>query len=69
MTVLSELRDTFQLSLQEPYEVLVPEDTPVGSTVFSDIQVEDSDLIGDVLEITCEDLPQVRTSTVYVIPW
>ncbi|XP_047099103.1 cadherin-87A [Schistocerca piceifrons] len=46
----------------EPYEVVVPEDTPVGNTVFSGIQVEDPDVIGEVLEVTCHNLPQFPDS-------
>lgn len=42
-----------------PYEVTVPEDTPVGTTIFPKIQVEDLDLVGDSLEVKCSDLPQL----------
>lgn len=41
-----------------PYEVLVPEDTPVGNTIFSNILVEDADLSGETLEVVCSEHPQ-----------
>lgn len=45
--------------LQAPYEVSVAEDTPVGSTVFSDIVVEDADLSGETLDVSCMEHSQV----------
>lgn len=45
---------------QTPYETTVPEDTPVGSTIFSNIMVEDADLLGETLEVTCTEHPQVN---------
>lgn len=44
---------------QVPYEIEVPEDTPVGTTVFQGIKAEDPDIIGDILEVKCIDRPQV----------
>ncbi|XP_021925581.1 cadherin-87A isoform X2 [Zootermopsis nevadensis] len=41
-----------------PYEIEVPEDTHVGTTVFQGIKVVDPDIIGDILEVTCIDRPQ-----------
>ena len=43
----------FYVLFQVPYEFEVPEDTPVGTTVFQGIKVEDPDIIGDTLEVTC----------------
>ncbi|XP_076043934.1 cadherin 87A isoform X2 [Oratosquilla oratoria] len=42
-----------------PYESRVPEDTPVGSTVFRGIELVDPDLVGDAISVTCQALPQV----------
>lgn len=44
---------------QVPYEATVPEDTPVGTTVFNGIMVEDPDSIGEALEVKCINQPQV----------
>ncbi|PSN52632.1 hypothetical protein C0J52_14597, partial [Blattella germanica] len=41
-----------------PYEIEVPEDTPVGTTIFKNIKVEDPDTIGEVLEVSCTNQPQ-----------
>ncbi|XP_067010919.2 cadherin-87A [Anabrus simplex] len=41
-----------------PYETSVLEDTPIGSTVFHGIKVEDPDQLGDSLDVMCVDLPQ-----------
>lgn len=38
---------------------LVTEDTPVGSTIFRDISVEDNDFTGENLEVYCKDYEQV----------
>lgn len=37
----------------------VAEDTPIGSTVFSDIVVEDADLSGETLDVSCMEHSQV----------
>ncbi len=36
-----------------PYKSSLNEDTPVGTTIFRAIEATDSDLIGEVLEVTC----------------
>ncbi|KAK7790843.1 hypothetical protein R5R35_010718 [Gryllus longicercus] len=41
-----------------PYEVTVPEDTPVGSTVYPNLLAEDLDQVGETLEVSCSDLQQ-----------
>lgn len=41
----------------------MPEDTQVGATVFKGIIAEDPDIIGDTLEVTCIDRPQVSGCT------
>ncbi|CAG2062289.1 unnamed protein product, partial [Timema podura] len=40
---------------QVPYETSVPEDTPLGTTIFTGIYVEDPDILGDTLEVVCYD--------------
>lgn len=45
---------------QVPYEAVVPEDTPVGTTVFRGIRVEDPDTVGETLEVKCINQPQVH---------
>lgn len=39
-----------------PYKVTVDEDTPIGTTIFSEISVTDADTVGDFIEVFCEDL-------------
>ncbi len=36
-----------------PYKASVPEDTPVGSTLFQGLEVTDRDLVGEVLDVRC----------------
>lgn len=43
-----------------PYESTVPEDTPVGSTVFKGILVHDPDSVGETIEVKCINQPQVE---------
>ncbi|XP_076318163.1 cadherin 87A isoform X1 [Tachypleus tridentatus] len=38
---------------QVPYETLVMEDTPTGTTVFNRINVTDTDIVGKVLNVKC----------------
>lgn len=45
-----------------PYEALIPEDTPVGTTVLENIKVTDADDVGGVLQIRCDFHPQYPTS-------
>lgn len=42
-----------------PYEASVSEDTPVDTTIFKNIHVEDYDSIGETLEVKCINQPQV----------
>uniref|UniRef100_A0A1B6L3B2 Cadherin domain-containing protein n=1 Tax=Graphocephala atropunctata TaxID=36148 RepID=A0A1B6L3B2_9HEMI len=56
--IILDENDNAPVFKNAPYEVSVMEDTPVGSTVFSDIVVEDADLSGDTLEVMCEEHPQ-----------
>lgn len=44
---------------QSPYEVDVPEDEIVGTTILRNIQVEDKDSVGDNLEVDCVPNEQV----------
>ncbi|KAJ9578812.1 hypothetical protein L9F63_004962, partial [Diploptera punctata] len=41
-----------------PYEIEVPEDSTIGTTIFQGIKVEDPDTIGEVLEVSCSNQPQ-----------
>lgn len=52
-------KKTYYYCWQAPYEVSVAEDTPIGSTVFSDIVVEDADLSGETLDVSCMEHSQV----------
>lgn len=36
-----------------PYETTVKEDTPIGSTIFQYIEVEDADSVGQTIEVGC----------------
>ncbi|XP_063226687.1 cadherin-87A isoform X2 [Bacillus rossius redtenbacheri] len=38
-----------------PYETDVPEDSPVGTTIFQQVRAEDPDVIGDALEVSCSE--------------
>lgn len=40
-----------------PYKIEVKEDTPVGTTIFSNIELSDADSLGDSLEVECIDIP------------
>ncbi len=40
--------------LQIPYDISVAEDTPIGSTIFRNIAVEDPDLFGDPIDVICD---------------
>lgn len=41
-----------------PYEAVVSEDTPIDTTVFKDIHVQDFDSVGETLEVKCVNQPQ-----------
>ncbi|RZF35066.1 hypothetical protein LSTR_LSTR009658 [Laodelphax striatellus] len=53
--IVADDNDNAPVFKNVPYEALVPEDTPVGTTIFSSILVEDSDLLGETLEVTCTE--------------
>jgi hypothetical protein len=48
-----------------PYEGSVNEESPVGTTVFKWIHVEDLDKVGEPLEVRCESNFQVIYKTLY----
>lgn len=52
--IIDDVNDNPPKFMLTPYKVTVAEDTPVGSTIFRDIRVEDVDLSGDILEVSCE---------------
>lgn len=39
-----------------PYSLEVKEDTPVGTTIFSDVKLRDADSVGETLEVTCVEV-------------
>ena len=43
----------------QPYKHSVSEDTPVGTTIYREIEAHDVDLVGEVLEVTCLPAPRV----------
>lgn len=45
---------------QAPYEILVQEDTPIDTTIFSQIHVKDKDSSGSNLEVECINLPEYQ---------
>ncbi|GFG39325.1 hypothetical protein Cfor_05830, partial [Coptotermes formosanus] len=57
--IILDENDNAPLFKDVPYEFEVPEDTPVGTTVFQGIKAEDPDITGDTLEVTCVDRPQL----------
>lgn len=50
-----------------PYEATVPEDTPVGSTVFKGILVHDPDSVGETIEVKCINQPQVSNFSLNIL--
>lgn len=48
-----------------PYEGSVNEESPIGTTVFKWIHVEDLDKVGEPLEVRCESNFQVIYKTLY----
>lgn len=48
-----------------PYEGSVDEESPIGTTVFKWIHVEDLDKVGEPLEVRCESNFQVIYKTLY----
>lgn len=42
-----------------PYEAVVSEDTPIGTTILPGIRVTDPDLIGEDIQLICVTQPQV----------
>jgi len=56
--IVVDENDNAPVFKNSPYEVSVAEDTPVGTTVFSGVVVEDADLSGDTLEVLCVEHPQ-----------
>ncbi|XP_068626040.1 cadherin-87A isoform X2 [Battus philenor] len=54
MTVIViDENDNAPVFKNSPYEVDVPEDAPVGSTLLAPIEVHDRDSVGDSLEVGC----------------
>lgn len=39
-----------------PYEITVPEDTEIGTTVFSGVKISDADSVGANIEVQCENM-------------
>ncbi|GLV42165.1 Cadherin 87A, partial [Carabus blaptoides fortunei] len=56
--IILDDNDNAPLFKDVPYEAVVPEDTPVGTTVFRGIRVEDPDTVGETLEVKCINQPQ-----------
>lgn len=44
---------------QTPYQVVVPEDAPVGKMILDSIKAEDPDLLGESIEVTCREVTEV----------
>ncbi|XP_073989842.1 cadherin 87A [Rhodnius prolixus] len=56
--IIADVNDNPPSFQNTPYVTLVTEDTPVGSTIFRDISVEDNDFTGENLEVYCKDYEQ-----------
>ncbi|KAI5732951.1 hypothetical protein M8J76_005956 [Diaphorina citri] len=53
--ILIDQNDNSPVFLNTPYEVVVPEDAPVGKIILDSIRVEDPDLGGESIEVTCHE--------------
>ncbi|XP_046393425.1 cadherin-87A-like [Ischnura elegans] len=53
--ILSDRNDNAPDFKDAPYDFVVSEDTPVGTTVFRGIRVHDMDLLGEPITVKCED--------------
>ncbi|KAK9728307.1 Cadherin domain [Popillia japonica] len=43
-----------------PYDLEVKEDTPIGTTIFSNIILTDADSVGETIEVTCVEVPDFK---------
>lgn len=59
MIILDE-NDNAPVFKNTPYEGSVSEESPIGTTVFKWIHVEDLDKVGEPLEVRCESNFQVN---------
>lgn len=48
--------DEWSVGFQLPYDITVPEDTEIGTTVFNGIRITDADSVGANIEIQCENV-------------
>ncbi|KAK9508052.1 hypothetical protein O3M35_007799 [Rhynocoris fuscipes] len=53
--IIVDINDNAPTFQNTPYVTLVTEDTPIGSSIFKDIAVEDSDITGEIIEVFCSD--------------
>ncbi|XP_071455526.1 cadherin-87A [Hetaerina americana] len=53
--ILADRNDNAPAFKDAPYEFVVSEDTPVGTTVFRGVRVHDMDLLGETISVRCED--------------
>ncbi|KAJ8921829.1 hypothetical protein NQ315_008461 [Exocentrus adspersus] len=58
--IISDENDNAPEFKNTPYEIVIDEDTPPGTQVFSNIVVTDKDTTGAGIEVECIDLPQYQ---------
>ncbi|XP_072154327.1 cadherin-87A isoform X2 [Bemisia tabaci] len=58
--IILDDNDNAPVFKETPYEFVVPENAAVGTTVFSNIKVEDADLVGEILDVVCENSLQAE---------
>ncbi|XP_065199853.1 cadherin-87A [Planococcus citri] len=65
--IIEDVNDNAPIFIKTPYKIPVPEDTPVGSTIFENIIVEDADIVGDSLEVTCKETTHPNACKIFEI--
>uniref|UniRef100_A0A8D8SJI2 Cadherin-87A n=2 Tax=Cacopsylla melanoneura TaxID=428564 RepID=A0A8D8SJI2_9HEMI len=53
--IIGDENDNPPVFVNTPYEVVVPEDTPLGQVILDTIKVEDPDLLGESIEVSCKE--------------
>lgn len=63
--IILDENDNAPIFKHTPYEGSVNEESPIGTTVFKWIHVEDLDKVGEPLEVRCESNFQVNYKSLY----